>query len=765
MPSIYANPAVRMRLIEFLGGDSLAHATAAYITQSDGCQFDRRLLRPPGELDHFLSHELDIARSVADTASYLLHLDVEYVNFDSPAEAFVDPWRTFDLQEPVVRVIQTLLLQWGIRPLHLITGQGHHFVWRISRASELAGRITALCPAPELLDDSMERVPPALHARIDRGAQRAFTAISLLMEYVAHRVKEAAAPLSEFPVEITAVQVGPCASRQREIISLDISEYGDPLHTRMVRMPFTNYLKPWVNGLARSLGIEGEVPAFRCIPLHEMDIRQAIKVRQVDAEVIDLARRASVTIPEQSEGTARLLQDYLTSHLRQFHERFYSDQHDPKERWFETYDRTPEEVFPPCARHIITWPNDLLLKPAGMQMVTRCLLAAGWHPRHIAGFIRSKFENLAFNWGVNWDDYVPAIRADFYTRLFAGLYDTGLDPLIDLNCTSTREKGFCFPPDGGGGCSLEPVRQSLAATKEAMPTPWPIGLSTGCFYRHNILSVLEAIRDSGFREIEVCSFPAHLNYRNDDEVRRAGEHIRTLGLRPVSFHAPFADRIDITSPDPQIREAAVAELITACRAAALLGAENIVLHPGPEREGRPPRGEFLQRMRHAADSLNRVAAHCCESGVQLLLENMLPHLLFGQTSDMMFLLGEINTCTVGACLDTGHAQLSGDLGGVIHKLSGHLKMVHINDNHGDWDAHLIPGEGSIDWSWVIHELRHHQFNGGLIIEMSARENESVASTLARARRGRHFLATILQTESGNNHTTDNSSSAHLTKQT
>ena len=235
MSSIYTNPAVRMRLVEFLGGDTLGHATAAYITQSDGCQYDPRLLRKPEDLNHFLRHDLDISRSLADTDSYVFHLDVEYVNFDSPAEAYLDPCRTFALQDPVVRVIQTLLLQWGITPLHMITGQGHHFVWRISRASELAVRIAALCPAPELLDACEKAVPPALHSLIDREAHRAFAAISLLMEYVAHRVKEAAGPLSEFPVEITAVHVGACATKQREIISIDISEYGDPLHTRMIR--------------------------------------------------------------------------------------------------------------------------------------------------------------------------------------------------------------------------------------------------------------------------------------------------------------------------------------------------------------------------------------------------------------------------------------------------------------------------------------------------------------------------------------------------
>jgi len=102
---------------------------------------------------------------------------------------------------------ETLLLQWGIRPLHLITGQEHHFVWRIARASELAGRIANLCPAPELLADCEQRVPPGFRTVIDCEAHRAFAAIGLLMEYVAHRVKAVAASQSQFPLEITVVHV------------------------------------------------------------------------------------------------------------------------------------------------------------------------------------------------------------------------------------------------------------------------------------------------------------------------------------------------------------------------------------------------------------------------------------------------------------------------------------------------------------------------------------------------------------------------------
>lgn len=460
MTPFYRDDAIRQRLIEFLGGETLDQVTAAYLTHSDGCQFRRSQLRPPSELDWFLERDLDIARSLADSKSLIFHLDIEYVNFDSPAEAHVDPPRAFEIQEPVVRTIETLLLHWGIRPLHIITGQGHHFVWRIDRHSELAHRFTMLDPAPELRDQCVEGVPAAFAGQISGVAQSAFAAQSLVMEYVAQRIKQEAAPITEVPVEITAVHVGPGRSGRREIVSVDISEYGDPLYSRMIRQPFTYYLKPWMQGLADDPLLRDQISLVRVVPLHEMDVKLALQVRQTESDVRDLARRACVRIPEQSHGTAKLLEEYLVSPLRRFHEFFYSDHHDPKERWPETYHRTPGHLLPPCMRILVDDPNDRLLKPAGMQLITRCLLARGWHPRHIAGYIRSKFENPEYGWGVDWNDYSAAIRADFYTRIFAGLRANGLDELVDFNCVSTREKGFCHSPCDAGAC-LAPLRQTL----------------------------------------------------------------------------------------------------------------------------------------------------------------------------------------------------------------------------------------------------------------------------------------------------------------
>jgi sugar phosphate isomerase/epimerase len=77
--------------------------------------------------------------------------------------------------------------------------------------------------------------------------------------------------------------------------------------------------------------------------------------------------------------------------------------------------------------------------------------------------------------------------------------------------------------------------------------------------------------------------------------------------------------------------------------------------------------------------LNQVAERCQRLGVGCVLENKLPHLLFANPSDLLWILTTMETIEVGVCLDTGHAHLSGDLYSVMHKLGRHLRMVHAHD--------------------------------------------------------------------------------------
>lgn len=264
-----------------------------------------------------------------------------------------------------------------------------------------------------------------------------------------------------------------------------------------------------------------------------------------------------------------------------------------------------------------------------------------------------------------------------------------------------------------------------------------MAISTGCFYRSPLAEVLHWFGEYGFRDLEICSFPAHLDFHSAAEVERAARALEREGLNPLSFHAPFADRIDIASWEASVRRNSVAELRRACEAARDLGSRYIVLHPGPEQEGRLQPHEWYPKMQLAAESLNEVADHCSELGLTLLLENMLPHLMFGHISDMLYLLGAIRSVNVETCLDTGHAYLSGDLPLVANKLSGHLRMLHANDNLGERDDHLPPGRGKIDWEPLMEGILEGGFDGIVVLELAA--GEDPAEVFAGAVEARDYL--------------------------
>jgi sugar phosphate isomerase/epimerase len=268
-------------------------------------------------------------------------------------------------------------------------------------------------------------------------------------------------------------------------------------------------------------------------------------------------------------------------------------------------------------------------------------------------------------------------------------------------------------------------------------TNWPIGLSTGCFYRTPLVDCLETIRGSGFSMIEVVFSPPHLDYRNPQAVQEAAARIDALGLEAYSFHAPFADDIDISSLETGCREHALAEILRAVEAAASLGVHYFVIHPGPENGDIPSREERMLRIENVCSILERVAARCSEVGIQCVLENKLPHLMFGQSADLLWILTCLKGNRVGACLDTGHAHLAGELYPLVHKMAPYLRLLHVHDNKGHGDDHLPPGDGRIDWTALLKELAAVNFTGAFILELAGGGEPDVI--MARARRARSYL--------------------------
>jgi hypothetical protein len=348
-----------------------------------------------------------------------------------------------------------------------LSGRGHHFLWRVDRESTAIASLGHLGRVPDSLAAKYRQPQPPAGEIVEPDLGAAFAGLGLVLEFVAHHVLDVAGGLAEIPIELTAVETAP-GQRGREVISVDLSEYGDPLSLRSARMPFSAYLKPQHYRTAWGDVVVESLPPLLMIPLHEMNEQEGLLAMRDVGQVLELARRASVQIPEQSRGMEDLIASYRGSALASFHDRFYRDEHDPPEVWPQTYDRTPLDPLPACTRRLLEQPNDWLLKPAGIQLLVRVLLSMGWSPRHIAGLIRSKYER-DHGWGATWYQYDAATRADFYVRLFAGLIATGRDRLGEFHCLATREKGYCC--DANCGALLESYRNRLLAMRERCDSP------------------------------------------------------------------------------------------------------------------------------------------------------------------------------------------------------------------------------------------------------------------------------------------------------
>ena len=430
--SYYKKPAVRSRILEFLGGASPESTTCDYITADSATQAIRRP-EMPNALYSKLDDGLDICRSLGDRESLIAHLDVEYVNFDFAAEPYLDPVRTFTIQEAVAHAIEEILSYYGIHALHVLSGRGHHYAWKISRTSDV---FMKLCEIGRKAADVTSLHQPSRDSVL---LSQAFAGLGMVMEFISRLVLEMAAPWCTIPIELTAVEVNASGrGRGREMISLDISEYGDPLPTRTVRVPFSAYFKPWQQLHAVGQSNIEKIGPIIFIPVDKIDTRQGMQAMRDPNLAARLAETISTSIPDHTVEMRRLLQHYMKSPLHAFHDYFYSENHEPVPRWPLTYDITHLEEFPGAVRNALLFPNDLLLKPCNMQKVTEAFLAKGWHPRHIAGLIRSKFER-DYGWGDQWEDYSPAMRADFYVRIFAGKNVSLKETLAEITSDSISQ--------------------------------------------------------------------------------------------------------------------------------------------------------------------------------------------------------------------------------------------------------------------------------------------------------------------------------------
>ena len=247
-----------------------------------------------------------------------------------------------------------------------------------------------------------------------------------------------------------------------------------------------------------------------------------------------------------------------------------------------------------------------------------------------------------------------------------------------------------------------------------------LATTTGDFggYTNSQIDALRYVRQAGFRYADY-SFGMDYKHRNGvysedyaayfDAVNAATEEI---GIRLVQAHSPLGT--PLIDPDGSF----LADTIRCVDACGAWGIPNLVVHSGYANVLNVEQ-TFAANKAFYAPILERAEKY----GVNILVENFNKMHVTGlywidNATDLKALIDEVNHPLFHAVWDAGHANLQEmPQDEELRLLGSHVRALHIQDNRGDWDAHLLPFLGSMSMDALMHGLQDIGYQGYFTFEV------------------------------------------------
>jgi sugar phosphate isomerase/epimerase len=234
------------------------------------------------------------------------------------------------------------------------------------------------------------------------------------------------------------------------------------------------------------------------------------------------------------------------------------------------------------------------------------------------------------------------------------------------------------------------------------------GLSTRGFSKERLGSrTLDRILDAGFRQIEIFAVRRHFDYWDTHRVRDIGGWFSDHEVSCHALHGPSFTGLDgphagglaisVAYTERRLRIESMDEIKRVLDVAEYLPYRYLVLHLGVDEE------YSLDKFDAAFTSLEHLRLFAKDRGAKLLLENTRSPL--GNPERLLQFLNYTRLDDVGICFDVGHARLTGGVRDAFQVLGGRTASVHLHDNRGEQDDHLVPFDGTMDWAAVIQDLR------------------------------------------------------------
>lgn len=198
------------------------------------------------------------------------------------------------------------------------------------------------------------------------------------------------------------------------------------------------------------------------------------------------------------------------------------------------------------------------------------------------------------------------------------------------------------------------------------------------------------------------------------------DYLAEADLPCDSLHGVYGNALDPSDPDEQARRKTLDALRREGELAIQLGGPLVVVHcsgriPDTATCTESHRRERWDQLRRSVETLARAGE---DLGVVYALENLPPYHWIGwDVGRLAALVEEFGHPQIGLCFDVAHARLAGDELAAIHQAGENIRYLHLCDNHGLKDDHLLPFLGSTPWSAVAQALRQARYGGILMLEV------------------------------------------------
>lgn len=243
--------------------------------------------------------------------------------------------------------------------------------------------------------------------------------------------------------------------------------------------------------------------------------------------------------------------------------------------------------------------------------------------------------------------------------------------------------------------------------------------------RFSIEKIIEMLAGAGFDAIDFDDIPVETEVWQDsyrDYARHLKNVAQSFGIGFSQAHAPIVS--SILSKYSGNLSLAVDRIKRSIEFAALLGAENIVVHPIQDPKFATQSEQIFEKNMNFFSQFVPVAEDC---GIKIAIENMVMATLDGMgkrdgvcadPSEFKRYIDSLGSKNVTGCLDFGHSALAGREPQDMLRAMGsdYITSVHIHDNDFIHDSHQLPCTMRMDWDEICKAMADIGYSGDFTLE-------------------------------------------------